>query len=438
MKIFFAVLIAAAVIGGFIGGELSGTTFSLLGATVGGIGLAIVLLSLGAYFTAQEERKSKKLTPEMRGIFDRMLGVEERKTESKWAPRPFFENKSDDEFIQWFRNVSPWNKVDALIIQVLIDKFRGNPLFEVFVHTSQEQSLIKRYAEINQIARSDSGRFAVAPKIAMILSSAAEDNREKYARAISAKDQNAMKVSYSRAVDSVEVALVIEPNIALLYLQMATLKAMLGKNEEATQYCQAGLQVIEKQKKIPFHKSEISSVNQAHSENERIGAALHSVLEKLPVKQNVPAPAQQVKEASSTQSDSRMKIFISTMEALGSPVDPKNLQKIGEDSMSKHPDPYIAALEATTILVDMVVVNSNGERGLLAYLMQNNCKGVVSLFLQGKVEESVARKYFLHFNELPRRALGLRPEDTARLPTFEQTISMVKSDGARSPGPRGA
>lgn len=129
--------------------------------------------------------------------------------------------------------------------------------------------------------------------------------------------------------------------------------------------------------------------------------------------------------------ESRVDRFIYAMAALGSPKDPEHLRIIGEDAMAKYPDPYIAALEATKIIVDGVVLQSSGEHGLLAHLMRNNCMGVVSLFLQGKVEESVARQYFRYFNDLPRRALGLRPEATAGLPTFEQTISMVQANHAR-------
>lgn len=128
--------------------------------------------------------------------------------------------------------------------------------------------------------------------------------------------------------------------------------------------------------------------------------------------------------------------FISAMVALGSPKSSAHLQKIGEDAMSKYSDPYIAALEATKIIVDGVVLQSNGEHDLLAHLMKNNCMGVVSLFLQNEVEESVARQYFKYFNDLPRRALGLRPEAISRLPTFEQTIGMVRTNQASQRGPR--
>tara|TARA_B100001167_G_C16550762_1_gene203330 strand:+ start:139 stop:423 length:285 start_codon:yes stop_codon:yes gene_type:complete len=79
MKLFIAILIAATLIGGFAGGEIMDINFSILGAVIGGVGTAAVLLGLGAYFTAQEEKKSD-LTPEMRGVFDRMITGKENPT----------------------------------------------------------------------------------------------------------------------------------------------------------------------------------------------------------------------------------------------------------------------------------------------------------------------------------------------------------------------
>ncbi|MFC7301094.1 hypothetical protein [Cognatiluteimonas weifangensis] len=75
MKIFIAVIVLATIVGGFVGGELMERTFSITGAAIGGVGLAAVLLGLGALFTAQEEKKrNKTLLPEMREVFGRMLG----------------------------------------------------------------------------------------------------------------------------------------------------------------------------------------------------------------------------------------------------------------------------------------------------------------------------------------------------------------------------
>lgn len=77
MKLFIAILFAATIVGGFVGGELSGATFTLTGAVVGGVGTAAVLLGLGAYFASQERRKrDTDLPPEMRAVFGRMMGKE--------------------------------------------------------------------------------------------------------------------------------------------------------------------------------------------------------------------------------------------------------------------------------------------------------------------------------------------------------------------------
>lgn len=73
MKLFIAIVAAATVVGGFVGGELTGTTFTLSGAVVGGVGTAAVLLGLGAYFDSQErKRRDTALPPEVRAVFDRM------------------------------------------------------------------------------------------------------------------------------------------------------------------------------------------------------------------------------------------------------------------------------------------------------------------------------------------------------------------------------
>jgi hypothetical protein len=75
MKVFIIVLISAAILGGFVGGELSDKTFSATGFAVGLIGTAVILLGLGAFFTSREEAKKKAdLPPEIRGVFDRMFG----------------------------------------------------------------------------------------------------------------------------------------------------------------------------------------------------------------------------------------------------------------------------------------------------------------------------------------------------------------------------
>lgn len=82
MKLFLGILLVVTVIGGFAGAEVLNTSFSILGATIGGVGTTAILLGLGAYFDAQE-KKSPKLPPEMRGVFDRMITGKENPTEKE-------------------------------------------------------------------------------------------------------------------------------------------------------------------------------------------------------------------------------------------------------------------------------------------------------------------------------------------------------------------
>lgn len=79
MKLFIGILLAATIAGGFAGGEILETSFSVLGAIVGGVGTAAVLLGLGAYFDAQS-KKSPEVPPEMRSVFDRMITGKENPT----------------------------------------------------------------------------------------------------------------------------------------------------------------------------------------------------------------------------------------------------------------------------------------------------------------------------------------------------------------------
>jgi hypothetical protein len=97
MKAFIIVIAVATVLGGFVGGELTGNTFMLTGAVIGGVGTAAVLLGLGAFFTAQEEKKRKKaLTPEIRGVFDRMLARQAGQAQPrKSEPAPKKESKEE-------------------------------------------------------------------------------------------------------------------------------------------------------------------------------------------------------------------------------------------------------------------------------------------------------------------------------------------------------
>ncbi|GAB2524685.1 hypothetical protein [Lysobacter humi (ex Lee et al. 2017)] len=71
---FALVLVASAVVGGLVGGELTGSVFSPLGATVAFVVVFAGIMGLGALFTALHERKKKRLPPpEVRAVMDRII-----------------------------------------------------------------------------------------------------------------------------------------------------------------------------------------------------------------------------------------------------------------------------------------------------------------------------------------------------------------------------
>ncbi len=57
MKAFIIVIIVSAIIGGFVGGELTDRTFLLTGAVIGALGVGGTLLGLGWFFTKQDAKK---------------------------------------------------------------------------------------------------------------------------------------------------------------------------------------------------------------------------------------------------------------------------------------------------------------------------------------------------------------------------------------------
>lgn len=67
MRIYVVVTVSAFVLGGFVGGELTGNKFSLEGAAMGAFVIIAGIFSLSAYSRAQEEkRKNPGIHPKNR------------------------------------------------------------------------------------------------------------------------------------------------------------------------------------------------------------------------------------------------------------------------------------------------------------------------------------------------------------------------------------
>lgn len=91
MRVFVIVIIFSAILGGLIAGELTDNEFIVTGAVAGGLGVAAVIFGLGAFFSAQDERRksgSTVITPELRAVFDRMLGEAKEQVSPKRPDMP--------------------------------------------------------------------------------------------------------------------------------------------------------------------------------------------------------------------------------------------------------------------------------------------------------------------------------------------------------------
>jgi hypothetical protein len=81
MKAFIIVIIVSAIIGGFVGGELTDRTFLLTGAVIGALGVGGALFGLGWFFTKQDAKKRS-------AAFDSFLTSKKRSQAPAPAPAP--------------------------------------------------------------------------------------------------------------------------------------------------------------------------------------------------------------------------------------------------------------------------------------------------------------------------------------------------------------
>lgn len=289
MRAFILVLLVATVIGGFVGGELSDRMFSLLGALIGGVGTAAILLGLGAYLTAQEERRKREsLPPEMRQVFDRMFGSPEKARSlvaaaRNWRPRPFYQNHSKEDQEDWFANAPGWNRVDSRLISLLIARLDGNPMFEVFVHASQDCGIIPKYELLSALFDQGVGNVAALPRVAEFLCTAGATQGSRCAEILQSKKGNQKELStlYGNAMNACEASVAIEPNYLPAYVQLALLRSMLDKKDDASNFCRLGLEAVARLRSAPFHLSELATVKNAHRDLDQVESQLKSILASL-------------------------------------------------------------------------------------------------------------------------------------------------------------
>ena len=157
--------------------------------------------------------------------------------------KPFHQNKSDAERDDWFARTRPWHKVDSGITSALIEIYGDNPMFEVFVVASMENNLVGEYAAIGE--RGVAADIA-CPMISGILFKQGAQSSSKVDIMLKSGNVNEKKLTkiYVNALNLLESSVIIEPNQIDAYVQLAGLKGVQNKNDEASEFVRQGLQAI--------------------------------------------------------------------------------------------------------------------------------------------------------------------------------------------------
>jgi hypothetical protein len=184
-----------------------------------------------------------------------------------WSPRPFFKNESKDDFKQWFANVQPWNQLDARLVDVLINRFHSNPMFEVFVHVSQSCNLVPRFVPLGALFDQGIGEIAALPKIAGVLLEVGQLHREALVQLLTTRtlDQKQLESHYGQAQDAFESALIAEPSSLPGYLELALLKLAVGQKDDARRFCKRGLEAVAMLKRVLSNNPRVTKTRTGHS-----------------------------------------------------------------------------------------------------------------------------------------------------------------------------
>jgi hypothetical protein len=171
-----------------------------------------------------------------------------------WKPRPFHENKSKHDIAEWFAHVDPWTPLDPRIIQLLIQRLYGNPMFEVFVHASQDCNVVSEYAPLRALFDKGVGEFAACGKIAQLLTAAGVANGVGFTELMRSPKPDKVELGrlYANALNACEAAVNVEPSFLPAYGQLALLRQLTGKTEDAISFCEQGLAQVEKMKTYPL------------------------------------------------------------------------------------------------------------------------------------------------------------------------------------------
>ena len=182
------------------------------------------------------------------GLLNWMLG----KSEQSFS-RPFHKNETEADFREWFSKAPSWNALDPRITDALIDRLYGNPMFEVFVQLSWEADLVKQYAPLAKSLESGIVE-ALYGQINQILYRTGCSSLDRVIDLMRSpqRTQDALKKPYGFAMDSFESSIELQPSFLPAYVQLAVLKHIFNRDDEAREFCNRGLAQVEELKKVPL------------------------------------------------------------------------------------------------------------------------------------------------------------------------------------------
>lgn len=205
------------------------------------------------------------------------------KIENENKSKPFHANVNASDRRDWFSRTRPWHKVSPLIIDVLVDKFGGNPMFEVFVITSMTDNLVSNYEALGK-AETPLIPDVVCTQISGILYSTGINAFQKFEQLlkIGGSDKK-IELSYATAFNCLETAIILSDYMIASYVALAKLKIFAGSPEEAREIIESGLNKIQKLKEHSneLSASSIDSISQAPQAFDEIEQVLLSMKEEI-------------------------------------------------------------------------------------------------------------------------------------------------------------
>jgi hypothetical protein len=115
------------------------------------------------------------------------------------------------------------------------------------------RGVIPQYAPLCGLFDRGVGEVGACPNVAKILVAAGAKHGMMFAGLLKAgKRDKSVEEHYRNALDACEAAIHVEPGFLPAYLQLARMRQLAGKTDDAIQFCKQGLAHVERMKKAPL------------------------------------------------------------------------------------------------------------------------------------------------------------------------------------------